>query len=533
MHLYSFDLRDPVFALGPWKLSFQVITLENLYGLDAAHTTLEAVNDGWRLACSRLSWAGQQRHAPGSLEMYARREGEDRLLLDIRATAPHKIRAVKVLIRDLPPLRPLDMLDNPRDLPEGGLIDAYPNPLRLPLFFGLLPDGTVTAVRSEDPYARAKRFAVYRENFGPLAGTCTVECLHEQDARWFDTRIDVPLWVLERGVDVPAFREEQLAFDEAELGLAPWEQRGDVPRWARDLRLCLTIHQMHWSGYIFNTYAQALDIIRFVADRIDGRHVLAYLPGWEGRYYWQYGDYRPEPLLGGGDGFARLCDGARALGVHVMPMFGVNCANAWAPNFHTFGPSSYMKSATRNTFWGNQPDWDLKRAHDTGWQAWLHPGAPAWQTELTRQIRELVGRFGFDGVFLDTTEVWVNDPDFNMREGLRQLNARLRAGHPELLVAGEDWYDGLLPILPVFQQTATWRQVPEWVGRYARLIGHICDGDPSRNSTGVHEAGCSPYVRLPQTETYIPTLTFVDGTLEEALPEIEAVIAQAAAGRGS
>jgi len=120
-----------------------------------------------------------------------------------------------------------------------------------------------------------------------------------------------------------------------------------------------------------------------------------------------------------------------------------------------------------------------------------------------------------------------------MREGLRQLNARLRAGHPELLVAGEDWYDGLLPILPVFQQTATWRQVPEWVGRYARLIGHICDGDPSRNSTGVHEAGCSPYVRLPQTETYIPTLTFVDGTLEEALPEIEAVIAQAAAGRGS
>ena len=69
---------------------------------------------------------------------------------------------------------------------------------------------------------------------------------------------------------------------------------------------------MHWSGYTFNTYADMLEIIRVVADRIDGQRVLAYLPGWEGRYYWQYGDYRPSPELGGEEGFAALCSvGAR------------------------------------------------------------------------------------------------------------------------------------------------------------------------------------------------------------------------------
>ncbi len=527
MQLYSYDFRDPVFELAGWKLSFQVITLENVYGLDPAQTTWQAEGERWRLRCSQLSWAGQQQHSPGILEALACREDNNRLILDIQAAAAHKIRAVKILLRGLAPLTVLDMLDNEQQVPPAGLIECYPNPLRLPLLLLKTPDGQRIGLRCQDPQARAKRFAIYEERFGRFAGTYTVECIHEEDARRFDTRIEVPTWVIARDADVAAFREEQLAFNEAALGLVPWEERADVPAWARDIRLVLTIHQMHWSGYIFNTYAQALDIIRFVSERIDGRHVLAYLPGWEGRYYWQYGDYRPAPSLGGEDGFAALCDGAKALGVHVMPMFGANCANAWGPGFHTFGPASYMKSATRNVFLGNQPDWDMSRAHDTGWQAWLNPGAPAWQNELCRQILALVDRYGFDAVFLDTVEVWRNDPDFSVREGLRQLNDRLRRDHPELLVTAEDWWDGLLSIFPVYQQTATWRQVPTWVGRYARLIGHICDGDPSRNSTGVHEAGYSPYYRLPEVDAYIPTIPFVDGTLEGAREEVEAIIALA------
>ena len=362
---------------------------------------------------------------------------------------------------------------------------------------------------------------------GPLAGTYTLECIHEEDARHFDTHIEVPEWVIDRDVDMPAFRGEYLAFAERELGLVPWEQRADLPGWAREIALVLTLHGMHWSGYVFNTYDQMLDIIRFVSDRIDGRHVLAYLPGWEGRYYWQYGDYRPDPLLGGVEGFGRLCREARKLGVHVMPMFGANCANAWAPNFHTFGPSSYMKSASRNVFLGNQPDWDTSRAHDTGWQAWLNPGAPAWQNELTRQILELIDRYAFDAVFLDTVEVWTNDPDFNLREGYRQLVGRLRAEQPDLLVTGEDWWDGLLDIFPIFQQSGHWRQVPAWAERYIRLMGHICDSEPSRGSTGVFEAGYTPYQRLPDRDLYIPTIAFVDGTLDQAQAEVESMIESA------
>ncbi|MBI5667939.1 MAG: hypothetical protein HZC41_08005 [Chloroflexi bacterium] len=524
MQFYSFDNHDPILEVNGWKLSFQVISLENVYGLSPEHTTISEDGARWRLDCSQLTWGGGQHTAAGSLTAEADIT-LNQLRLTVRAGAQEKISSVKILIRDLPPVRPLDMLDQPRDVPVDGLLDRYPNPLRLPVWMAVLPDNTLLGFRCEDAAYRVKRFCAYRERMGVLAGQYAIECIHEEDARYFDRQITVPEWIFERVTQPAAFRQAQLQFNEDCAGLIPWEQRGEVPGWARELRLVLTLHGMHWSGYIFNDYARMLDTIRFVADRIEGRHVLAYLPGWEGRYYWQYGDFRPEPLLGGADGFARLCDEARALGVHIMPMFGGNCANAWMPNFHTFGPSSYMKSATRNIFLGNQPDWNTSRAHDTGWQAWLNPGAPAWQMELTRQIVTLADRYGFDGVFLDTVEVFTNDPDFNIREGYHQMVSRLRHGRPEMLVAGEDWYDGLLPIFPLFQQTSKWRQVPDWVGRYARLMGHICDGEASRGSTGVFESGYALYERLPDKPFYIPTLAFVDGTLENARDEIEAVIA--------
>jgi len=525
MHFYSFDLGDPVFELGRFKVSFQLITLENVYGLDPLHADLLYESDGWRLTCDRLRWAGQQQTAEGSFEAEVREEGPGRLRITTRAAAPHPLRAVKILLRELPPLSVLDPLDHVQPVPAEGTLQRYPNSLATPLLFVQAPAGDLLGLRCEDPQARAKRFAVYQERMGARAGSYTVECIHEEDARHFTTTLDAPPWIVAWDADRDAFRVEQLAWIEHGLGVPTWDARADVPPWLRDVRLVLTLHGMHWSGYVFNTYDQMLEILQFATARLEGRQLLAYLPGWEGRYYWQYGDFRPEPRLGGEEGFARLCGGARALGAHIMPMFGGNCANAWAPNFHTFGPSSHMKSATRNVFHGNQPDWDLSRAHDTGWQAWLNPGAPAWQNELTRQIGGLMDRYGFDAVFLDTVEVWVNDPDFNLREGYRQLVDRLRADRPDVLVAGEDWWDALLAIFPLFQRAGPWRQVPLWVGRFARLFGHICEGDPSRGSTGVFESGYAPYAPVLDEPAILPTLAFVDGTLERARPEIERVLA--------
>ncbi len=507
--------------------SHQVITLENIYGLSSDHVRVESVQEGWTIACDRLSWAGQQEQVDGRFEVHVKREGDRELRVSVSASAPFPIRTVKLIARQLPRLTVLDMLDNPREVGHVGILEEYPNHLRLPLWFAQPADSPLLGFRSEDAGVRPKRFTAFEERIGPLAGSFAVECIHEEDARHFARQITVPDWILGAGVEPETFRNDQLAFAEATLGLERWEHRSDVPDWARDVRLCLTLHGMHWSGYVFNTYNSMLDIIHYAAGRMGGGTVLAHLAGWEGRYYWQYGDYRPDPRLGGADRFRRLCDGARAADVHLMPMFGATCANSWASNFHEFGPSSYMQSPTHNRFHGNQPDWDLSRAHDTGWQAWLNPGAPAWRRELTRQIHVLLDRYQLDAVFLDCAEVCKNDPDHNMLDGYRALNAGLREGRPDLLVAGEDWFDALLGIFPFYQSSAYARQVPDWVARYARIYGHIADSEPGRGSTGVFEWGYRPYAPMPERAPYIPTLAFTDGTLAAAHATIDEVIARA------
>ena len=242
---------------------------------------------------------------------------------------------------------------------------------------------------------------------------------------------------------------------------------------------------MHWSGRVLLDYAAMLETLRFVAERIDAGRVLAYLPGWEGRYYWRYGDYRPDSRLGGERGFAALCEGARELGFHLMPMFGIHCANAWLPRFRDLDASVYMKSATGNRFHGNQPDWDLARAHDTGWQAWLNPGHPAWREALAEQIEALAARHPFDAVFLDTTEVWTNDPDHPVYDGIRSLVQRLRSTLPGRLLAGEYDYDALIALFPLFQR-AWWTSAPTWTRRYLRRFGHLCEGEPEGRKGGLH-----------------------------------------------
>lgn len=531
MQHFGFDLGDPVFELAGWALSFQIVTLENLYGLSRDDIHIEETPAGSTIRCSRLAWAGQQEHAAGHFEARILREGERQLRISMSASAPFPIRAVKLIARRLPRLKVLDMLDQPREIGRDGLLEEYPNQLRLPLWLVQSADGPLLGVRCEDAEVRPKRLAAFEERMGALAGSFTVECIHEEDARFFTREITVPDWILAADASPELFRDNQLAFAESALGLQRWERRPDVPAWAREVRLCLTLHGMHWSGYVFNTYDSMLEIIRYVAGRMDGSPILAHVAGWEGRYYWQYGNYRPDPRLGGEDGFRRLCEGAREAHVHLMPMFGATCANAWADNFHEFGPLSYIQSPTLNRFHGNQPDWDLSRAHDTGWQAWLNPGAPAWRRELTRQILDLLDRYQLDAVFLDCAEVCKNTPDYKMLEGYRTLNAGLREGRPDLLVAGEDWFDALLGIFPFFQSSAYARPVPDWVARYARLYGHIADSEPGRGSTGVFEWGHRPYAPLPEHAPYIQTLAFTDGTLDAARATIDEVIARVLAAK--
>ena len=80
-----------------------------------------------------------------------------------------------------------------------------------------------------------------------------------------------------------------------------------------------------------------LDVVRFAVTHVPARHILVYLPGWEGRYYGSTANSDPIPVS-----VASFARPARecARGAHVMPLFGGNCVNAWLPCFAGLGPAA-------------------------------------------------------------------------------------------------------------------------------------------------------------------------------------------------
>ena len=204
----------------------------------------------------------------------------------------------------------------------------------------------------------------------------------------------------------------------------------------------------------------------------------------------------------------------------------MNCANSGLEGFEQWGAPSLLRSAGGLVFQGNRPDWDVSRAHDPGWQAWLNPGAPAWSHRLVDQVSRLVEAYDIPAVFFDTDHIWTNDPGHPVYEGIAALRDALKARFADLLIAGEGWYDALGAVTPVSQLGAP-AQWPEIFSKYCRTFLHLSAGDPSRGSTGVHEAGFTPFRLAPDAEYWWPTVTIVDGTIERAPERVEEVIGQA------
>ena len=338
MQHFSFDFGDPACDVAGWTIGAQVITFENTYGLDPDRTRVEDRT----IASGALRWAGGQEPCDGEVTI-ACEGGADALRLTISARHEKKIRCTKIIVTGLPEGLMIGGRLEEHEIPDAGIILGWPRTgMHLPVVFLQDGEGGWLFFRSLDDRVRQKRIAVYRAGDGSV----TVELIHEDAGHEMANVTQAPPWEIGRCEDPQTVIDAQMSHSERAFGLQPWETRADVPDWAREISFVAAIHMMHWSGYVFNTYADALDVLRWVCERIEGDRVFAFLPGWEGRYYWQYGHYRPHQRLGGAEGFRRLVEGAHELGVRVCPMYGCNSANT---GLESFEPVSYTHLRAHET----------------------------------------------------------------------------------------------------------------------------------------------------------------------------------------
>jgi len=525
---FSFDFPEPSVEFDGLRFGFLVFSRENAYGLDRDRMTVETTTDGLTVTASGLVWAGGQERTAGTVVARIVKRG-GAIECDVTAEMAQPIKAVTTILRGVPRGSISIAGGEPFDPRDNEILVGYPfgagdlfggntaGGMTTPLAAVQQGDDAWLYVSSLDDHVRAKRFY-----FQPGANGYRLEAVHEVEG-WLDRpRVQVPTWRIGRTPTLEAAAELHYAHLERAYGLPTWESREDVPAWLRDIALVMTLHGEHYTGYVFNDYARMAQILRWVADRIPARQVLVFVSAWDGRYYWNYPNYRASERMGGEDGFRRLVNEAQALGFRMMPMFGANVANRRQDAFQRVADAATYK-IDGDRFDTNWVDWDNDR-HQEGWLSYMNLGVDSWRELLTERIADTIERYGVDAYFLDIIGGWVNNPQADMHEGARRMVAELRQRYPQVLVCGEMVYDALLGFIPLYHASNS-----RYARKYARFFSHLSHPAPGRGSSGVHESGFNRWdaETLSLRPDTIPTLNVVDDTFTTYRQLMAAVIDRA------
>ncbi len=528
---FSFDFPEPAVEFAGFRFGFLVFTRENAYALDARTMTATAGDNELSVTATGLVWAGGQEKTTGRVTAHLRLMA-DAVEWDVTAEMPQPIKAVTTVLRGVPRGTLSSGGGEPFDPKDDEILYGYPfgagdlfggntaSGMGTPLVAVVSDDQHALALSSLDDCVRAKRFF-----FQPGEHGYRVELVHEVEG-WLDqTRVVVPTWRVGRAATLEAAVAPHYTHIERAYRFPRWESRADVPTWLKQTALVVTLHGMHFTGYVFNDFARMLEILQWIATQIPAERVLAFVPAWDGRYYWDYPTYRAAERLGGEAGFKRLVEEGHRLGFRFMPMFGANAANRRLPNYAQIADAATAK-IDGDRFELDWVDWDNDR-HQEGWGVYMNLGVESWRRWLVGRIADTIERYGVDAYFLDIVGGWINNTAADMHEGTRKLVAELRERYPQVLACGEFLYDALLEFIPLYHVYS-----PRGVD-YARFFSHLSHPAPGRGSSGVHESGFNDWdaktLSLSRRPGLIPTLNVVDDTFTKYRDQMAAVIAQAKA----
>jgi hypothetical protein len=549
---FSFDFPEPSVVIGPYKVSVLVFTYENTYAMDATKMNVRikpatggagGTLGGPVLESTGFVWAGGQEKAPGKVTLeltfvpdnYVNHSvtASDVLRCKARVEIDQPIRAVSIVLRGIP-----------RGQVSGGGT-PFSNPADAELLFGYPFSGgdlfgnvvnsglTTPLVMIQETggkcfyiSSQADRVRTTRVFLQPGETGYRTECLIETNGWEKVKAFDVPEWEIGRTASAHDAAAKHYDAVRSQFNLPPWDTRPDVPSWMRNLALAVTLHGQHYTGYIFNNYARQLEILRWIAARIDPRRVTAFLAAWDGRYYWDYPGYKADDRMGGESGFRTLISEGQKLGFAMMPMFGANAANRKRSDFRSFEDAvTFKPDGDRMDL--NWVDWDNDR-HQDGWLSYMNLGVDSWREHMFDRISDVIERYHPNAYFLDIVGGYVNNTKADMHEGTRRLVMDLRKKYPDVAPVGEMHYDAMMEFIPLYHSFGQ-TEITDIVQRYARFFQHLSSPAPGRGSSGVHESGFGRW--NPQTlglrDSQIPTLQIVDDTFDKHRDDMEAVIAAA------
>lgn len=506
-----------------YEVSVEVFSLENVYTV--AENTYRC-KDGEYFSDS-LVWGNTEKRK-GSVKLRVD-DVSGAKVFKAEAELDCLIRGVKIRFDNLPLGTLISLTDEDKEVTEYGMYLKYPEgwrSLSTPLLVFRMENGKYLYLRCLDSTVNEKRFFVKKVN-----GAMRVDIVQDQSGTQISERYSVP--AIECGVADTAEEIYQAHSDYIKkvFSLEEYENCRIVPEWFKDISLVVTMHMQAFTGHIFHTYESAYKDIEKLTRLTEGKHILVYLTGWEGRYYYKYGDYTPDERLGGGAKLKEAVKKMQALGCKVMAMYGMNMANKNIPQIKRLADVSEFQSVSGAKFHNGSVDWEGAHHYDFNGLVQLNIGERTWQNYLFNQIKSATEAYGFNGAFLDIAACYVNDKNNNLYEGVVEFCDRLRTIKPQFLVSGEGYYDGLSRAMPLFQSGHTDgklhyhdRVSEKLFTRFSREFAHLCIGDLSRGSTGVHELGTNTDTTVPLRKAIIPTIALVEDTLDKAFEKVKQAV---------
>ena len=526
----SFKLNNEFIKLdNDVLLSVEVFSFDNVF--HPKHGSFKE-EDG-TLVSHQIIWGGTEEIKDAFVKLKIKNENQ-KYVFNLEAQLDQKIRETKLRFDNLPLGNLISSINGEHVTKEYGEIINYPEGWRspiTPLLVFRINEHKYLYFRSLDNQVRQKRFYIKKTG----ENTMTVELLYEENGKDMTNHVIVPAWEYGYAETKEEIYQEQIKFLEETYHYVKYEDRKDVPSWFKDVSLIVICHMEHWTGHIFHTYEQALKDFKVLAKYIEPKRILFYIPGWEGRYYYKYGNFTADERLGGPEKLKEFIDGVHELGGHVLSMVGLITASSYLPGYEEWGKPSEVVLASGSTFNHGSCDWEGGRHYDCHINGVLTPTAPGWQKKILEEIIRSTKEYRFDGMFLDIAAAYNNDARYEITKGVFEVAKKLNETFDDYLVSGEGFYDGLMMSMPLFQSGHTDGLMhyhdsvyEDMFSNYAREFSHLCLADFSRGSTGVHELGVnSTDNKTPYRKGLIPTLTLVSETLDQSLDQVLEVIEDA------
>ncbi|MEX0982052.1 MAG: hypothetical protein WD577_05840 [Bacteroidales bacterium] len=458
-----------------------------------------------------------------------------RFSFDVRAHVPELIRTIRVTINNLPQGE-LMTVRSVEDLTVNGT-DASFSTMGAQIS-GLKVHDKWLSIGSREypvPYWTANMTA----NKNDVQLIFNTSLRRVDGRKWFNTNAYHLEWYSSLDDLADDHRKNVIELKQA---VVPFEERTDVAEWVKDIRLWVILSGRAWKisqpdstgSFMRHNYAQMKQRLIEMARYFDPHKTAIYVTGWDSYYDCTTPAYKPDPEMGGEEGWRDFVNTAHEMGYHLVLHFDAWVVSFSQPEYWDVVDGSWV---SYNPRFGHG---SFEQMHTTNFTSLDYE---PWRKIFLDRIDDAVQKYGADGVHMDQTHHlyylgWSDSDHFDNRRGFYRTMMAIKQKYPQFVLQFELPNEASLSLTQIGENPTahTGWEVPDDKGMlpllfkklympYIRIVAHLNTSGPHGESGTVFKAVSQQVaddrLEYMRRNDYIPTLKLADWRIDISLEKVQ------------